>query len=82
MVFGLNVEENDNNFSAISKLLMDIDVNPHLIHSIYYLKTKNGQTLIKLVTYDVYSRNLILKAAKKFKKINHDNNSKITICQD
>ena len=79
MVFGLNVEENDNNFSAISKLLMDIDVNPHLIHSIYYLKTKNGQTLIKLVKYDVYSRNLILKAAKKLKKINHDNNSKITI---
>ena len=53
MVFGLNVEENDNNFSAISKLLKDIDVNLHLIHSIYYLKTKNGQTPIKLVTYDV-----------------------------
>ena len=44
-------------------------MNPNLVYSAYYLNSKNDQTPIKLVAYDTYSRDAIIKAAKNKSKI-------------
>jgi len=82
IVFGLEVNRNDKNFTNVKKLFNDIGLNANLVDRAYYLNSKNDQTPIKLIAYDSHSRNTILKAAKKLKQLNFTNKSKISIVQD
>ena len=82
LLFGLKVKDSDINFSTVKKLLNDIGIDQKCVHSAFYLNSKSDTSIIKLVTEDTFSKNLILNASKNFKKINLSSKTKISICQD
>lgn len=85
LVFGLKVSNNDKSYATIKKLLDDIGVNYENIHSVAYLKKKdvvNELAPIKLIAYNIESKFIILKAARKLKIYNELNNTKISISLD
>jgi len=82
LLFGLKVKDSDINFSTVKKLLNDIGIDQKCVHSAFYLNSKSDTSIIKLVTKDTFSKNLILNASKNLKKINLSSKTKISICQD
>ena len=84
-MYGLKVNSNDKSFTTLKKLFTDIGVNNNNIIKAYYLKKKddnNDKAPIKIETYNIDSKNFILKSARKLKEYNHKNNTKIFISQD
>ena len=82
LLFGLKVNNSDKNFSTVKKLLNDIGIDQKCVQGAFYLNFKSDTSIIKLVTTDTFSKNLILNASKNLKKINLCSKTKISICQD
>jgi adenosyl cobinamide kinase/adenosyl cobinamide phosphate guanylyltransferase len=82
LLFGLKVNDSDKNFSTVKKLLNDIGIDQKCVQGAFYLNSKSDTSIIKLVTTDTFSKNLILNASKNLKRINLCSKTKISICQD